>query len=196
MYSCDPVLSPLPSSPVSLDFHRPFPTLTTAVLATLLVLTAWATHAKAQAFDPVAYQAAYTPTVSMTVSSDPSAQQTMTMQGGVSTQIPLPLSIKGQAATATFTLNYGSAWAGHDVHLQPMRGGTCTATGATGSATYHQGMMVTLDSSGSMTVTFQPPNRRGTYKVFTRLLNVSTTFPFVVTAAGTVYQGPVSPAAQ
>ena len=203
MSSHSPVLSLLSSSFVRLDVYPPSSPVRTAVLTILLVLVACAINAKAQAFDPVAYQASYTPAVSMTVTPAASASSTNAvaagtsavinqaatavqtiLQGGVSTQIPLPLASNGKAAAATFTLSFGSAWAGQGVYVQPLRGGTCTATGATGSATFHHGFSATLDATGSTVVTFQPPNKPGTYKVFTRLLNVSTTFPFVVPAAG------------
>ena len=163
------------------------------MLTVLLALAAGAAHVKAQAFDPAAYQAAYTPVVSMTVTPAASTAAVvdqaattiqLLLQGSVSTQTPLPLADSGHAATATFTLTYGLAWAGQTVYVQPLRGGTCTATGAAGRATFHHGFLVTLDATGSTVVTFQPPDKPGTYKVLTRLLNVSTIFPFAVPDAG------------
>ena len=104
-------------------------------------------------------------------------------QGSVFTQVQLPLSGTGQAAVATMTLSYGAALAGQVIWVQPLRGGTCTSPSVAGSATLGSGIAITLDASGTAVLTFQPPNKPGTYKVLVRQLNAASFLSFVVPAA-------------
>ena len=129
------------------------------------------------------------PALSVTITSGAGGTPTApaeqpTAVGGTFTRLHLPLAGNGQAASATMTLSYGSAWAGQSVWVEPLRGGTCTSPSVTGNATSHNGFTVTLDANGNAVLLFQPPNKPGTYKVFTRLGNLDMTYSFVVPPAG------------
>lgn len=82
---------------------------------------------------------------------------------------------------ATVVLLYPGVTTNQLVWVQPLRGGTLTATDGAGH-TYDgsSGLFLTLGAGGSITFAYQAPNQSGTYQVLTRFSNVKTTLTFRV----------------
>lgn len=137
-----------------------------------------------------AYNAARTPVASIAfavsggVSTLTEAIQPV-LQGGVSTQISLPLlsqKLGSGSASATVTLNYGVARTGQLVWVQVLHGGTLTAVDDAGKfhTASNGGFIMSINVLGTIIFTFQAPPVSDIYRVYTRLENVATTLQFEV----------------
>lgn len=127
------------------------------------------------------------------------APSALSAEGGVFSLVRLPVSSQAKGATkssisattaasasappvATVTLTYGVGCAGQEVSIQPLNGGTLTASDANGKicTAPADGFSIIVATDGTLTFNYQPPATTGTYQVLTRYDNVTTTLPFLV----------------
>lgn len=82
---------------------------------------------------------------------------------------------------ATVTLNFDPMRAGTVISVQMFDGGTLSAQNADGNTvTSQEGFLMEISPAGSVSFTFQAPDRPGRYQVAVRLDNITTVLPFVV----------------